>query len=318
MNTNEASEKPKNRNIINNVVSFLKSHKRLTFMAIIILAVIVIAITVVTILHADQAEKIARAQIGKCYIETYTWGSEPITEIHYFTETGVANLYVHYYKNQNVSYVTGSLNEVDRDYSFRISLFGTPFLDYTSSSTPVKLNENNEIIEYFHPWKLISLEKALAFEEEIYNLYARNDCEHQYGTTEIIKEATCTSRGESKQICKKCGYEQFSETLQLPHDYVNKVCSVCGAEKRPEKSDIEPDTWYLSEDVLYIQNCLVSSAVSVGQGRGMMVQYRAVCQHCHAVDEYSKLAGPEVGYPVEKIYTCEYCGGKTMIKFKID
>ena len=317
MNTNEVSEKPKKNNVINNVISFLKSHKRLTFAVIIILVFIVIAITVVTILHSVQAEKITQAQIGKCYIVHQ--GS--ITEVHYFQEDGCSHLFVSYEDEtkQKVDYIGGSLGEIYSNYSFEISLFGTLHLDYLSYDMPVVLDEDYQIVDHSGgAWELISLEEALAFEKESHELYALTNCEPEFGAAEVTKNSTCSSSGEEKQVCNICGYEQIKQTDKLPHDYVNKTCSVCGAKKQPEKASIQANTWYIYDNsVLSVQNCLVANAVSVKQGKAMTVMYHAVCQSCHAIDDDSKLAGPEIGYDVQKIHYCDECGTATLVKLKI-
>ena len=37
-------------------------------------------------------------------------------------------------------------------------------------------------------------------------------CEHEFGKSEIVVEATCTTKGQAKKICSICGYEELEET----------------------------------------------------------------------------------------------------------
>ena len=50
---------------------------------------------------------------------------------------------------------------------------------------------------------------------------------------EIIseEEATCTADGSTTYECAACGEDKVEATPALPHDYVDGVCSVCGAEE---------------------------------------------------------------------------------------
>lgn len=155
--------------------------------------------------------------------------------------------------------------------------------------------------------------------EELDNQRMHYFCDgHSFSQIKETTPATCAHAGKQEQTCSKCGYVVVTSIPAKEHDYKNKVCTVCGAKKQPQKAyDVEPDTWYVYNGALYYQNCRIALATSVGQGRGMMVQYLAVCQDCHCVDEFSKLAGPEVNYEVKKIYYCSECGAQTLVRFKI-
>lgn len=142
--------------------------------------------------------------------------------------------------------------------------------------------------------------------------------EHKFTDWVTISNATCSHSGEKSRTCSKCGYLETQRTEKLDHKYKDKICTVCGAEKQPEKSTITANTWYSYKDVLQVQNCLVKAAFSTGGGLSMTVQYYAVCQQCHTIDETSKLSAPEVGYDVERIHTCEECGAYTTVKLRID
>ena len=57
---------------------------------------------------------------------------------------------------------------------------------------------------------------------------------HSFGEWTVTKKATCTEPGEQTRTCD-CGY---SETQVIPatgHDYVNGVCTNCGAVQTPDK-----------------------------------------------------------------------------------
>ena len=141
-------------------------------------------------------------------------------------------------------------------------------------------------------------------------------CEHEFGEETILQKATCSEEGEIKHTCEICGYTENQPSSKLEHNYINKICTECGTEKQPERAyNVKPNTWYVRNNVLFYQNCKVLSA-SNGTTR-IIVNYKAVCQDCHAVSEMPYLAGPEINYPISKIYTCEYCRSSTIVKFRI-
>ena len=195
MNTEEISiEKQSSKKLIPALLNFAKNHKKLILCISIALLLCLAAIVAISIIHAGQAQKLKEAQIGKCYMENY----DSDTTIHYFTEKGVASLRISYDENQRVDFLSGSLNESSYDYSFRISLFGTPYLDYLYPRTPVKLNERHEIIAYRRPWELITLEEALAIERQ---------AAQQYKIRDLLEEAC-------DRICNSAiGTEGFLERL---------------------------------------------------------------------------------------------------------
>ncbi len=140
-------------------------------------------------------------------------------------------------------------------------------------------------------------------------------CKHEFGEATLLKESTCSVPGEEKVICKICNYENVREAKTLPHNYISGKCSNCGKEKSALSSSISANTWYLYKDVLQIQNCEISYAAITSNN--VAATYYAVCQHCHKKADSIGTAGVEIGYPVEKIYTCKYCSKNTMIKLKI-
>ena len=160
-------------------------------------------------------------------------------------------------------------------------------------------------------WRLSSM-------DEINSLRSVTLCAHEFGQDNIVKAATCSGAGEATHTCKICGYTETLSIAMLEHNYKDKICTLCGAKKQPEKASIQANTWYIYDNsVLSVQNCLVANAVSVKQGKAMTVMYHAVCQSCHAIDDDSKLAGPEIGYDVQKIHYCDECGTATLVKLKI-
>lgn len=133
--------------------------------------VCIVAITIISFIHAQKAEKITKAQIGKCYVVDYVTGMY----VYYFQEEGYSELYISYSDEQskNIAFVYGSLNEIYGKYSFSLSLLGNPRLEFEYSQIPIVLDDNYQIIQYASglKWKLISLEEARALEKKSYSLY---------------------------------------------------------------------------------------------------------------------------------------------------
>ena len=66
------------------------------------------------------------------------------------------------------------------------------------------------------------------------------DHTHSFGDWVVTKEATCIENGEQTRSCD-CG---LTETQVIPatgHDYVDGVCTKCGAVKAPD-TPVDPDT----------------------------------------------------------------------------
>lgn len=263
------------------VTAFLKSHKPLIFALIAILAVVVIGIVIITAIHADRAEKIEQAQVGMCYIMNYDSEYSHDTEIWYFQKNGYSKLSVDYTDEtrQKVDFLYGSLKEIrEPSYTVKISLFG----QHSLNGFEIEVDDHMRIVRdhriYGGVWTPISLEEALAIEEESNAKYAITKCEHKFGDAQVIKKATCSNNGEEKQVCTICGYEQIQKTKKLEHNYVNKVCSVCGEKQPVEKSDIKANTWYTNSDgVLRFQNIKLVDVTPLSNKRGMLVAYYFVC-----------------------------------------
>ncbi len=61
--------------------------------------------------------------------------------------------------------------------------------------------------------------------------YNPEACTHEWGEASVITAPNCTEAGENAYTCTLCG-ETKSETVSaLGHSYVNRICTVCGAEK---------------------------------------------------------------------------------------
>ena len=50
---------------------------------------------------------------------------------------------------------------------------------------------------------------------------------HEFSEWETIKDATCTENGEKVRYCS-CGEEQIKAIYSTGHDYINRVCTICG------------------------------------------------------------------------------------------
>lgn len=121
---------------------------------------------------------------------------------------------------------------------------------------------------------------------------------------------------DARLFCSQCGADCTFRGLE--EDGRCEDCTIGSFQKVAQKSEIEPNTWYIYDNVLCFQNCELKDVVSVGQGKALLVQYYAVCQYCHTIDDVSELAGPEVNYDVERIHYCDVCERSTLVKFKID
>ena len=155
--------------------------------------------------------------------------------------------------------------------------------------------------------------------EEVAQLRAVFLCDsHKFSQWTVILSPGCTTEGKQQHTCEKCGYLESESIESLGHNYQNKVCTICGAKKQPQKADdIEANTWYTYQDVLHVQNIKLHNAFPVSQGKGMSVSYYFVCQYCHVVDECLQISAPEFNYKINKIFTCEECGGLTTVKMEL-
>ena len=61
------------------------------------------------------------------------------------------------------------------------------------------------------------------------DMFAEEECNHEYGEWEVRKAPTCTEKGENFKVCEKCGKEKTKSISKLDHDFdSNDVCKNCG------------------------------------------------------------------------------------------
>lgn len=310
----QPQEKKYTEKKIKKLVPFFKKHKK---PIVIILAVLLLFLAVTTTLSSIKAHK-AKTQLENKIFITDAYSDGAWIKIYAFKDGKIAT--ESWYLNSLE--ISGDITAFNHKYKVVASIFSdkidimTKYQNGWVKTVTVYLDDAGAIQHYKYTESMPDWHETTL--EAIENLQIRKMCNHAFGEWVITKVASCTVPGEKKQVCQKCNFEQ-TEQIFKEHDYVNSICSVCGSKKAAEKADITANTWYTYDGgPLCVQNCLVKSATSIGQGKGMMVQYHAVCQHCHAIDETSKLAGPEVNYEVKKVYYCNECGGQTLIRLKID
>ena len=296
----------------NKFISFLKKQKKLIFL---VSGILLLAIAIVVSLSAIKAGRIKAQLENQVYITS--GGPTAQREVYAFENGKIATetWYLSSFESN------GDINSFARKYKVSASIFSktawimTKYPHGWIKTQAVYLDSNGVVRPYnFTQYTTFDWEKTTL--EAVNMLRKESLCDHSFTDT-VIKVASCKEMGETKQTCQKCGFEK-TITTTASHNYVNKICSVCGQKKQAEKATISANTWYSYKDVLQVQNCLVKEAFSTGGGKSMMVQYYAVCQQCHAIDETSKLSSPEVGYDVERIHTCDECGAYTTVRLRID
>lgn len=153
------------------LIVFAKTHKKLLIGIALVMFACITAIFIISSINAQKAKEITKAQIGKCYMvdcETHVY-------IYYFQEEGYSELYISYEDEQkkDIQYVYGTLDDIYGDYSFSLSLLGTPRLEFDHSPTPIVLDGNHQIVQYKSglKWTSISLDEAMAIEKKSYSLY---------------------------------------------------------------------------------------------------------------------------------------------------
>lgn len=302
----------------NKFVGFIKAHKKLIVLfAIIIVAIIAVLITCVIVptVKAAQAKSYLN---GRMFITT---GDEPY--IYKFTGDKVAQ---EHWLDEGRTY--GSLTEFKK---YRVSA------SITEDRITVEVEDGNDWVKLRDIARVNGswLSKIIT-QEEYDKRRAMHTCEHTFGESDIIKEATCTSQGEEKRICEKCGYEETIKTDRLPHTYEDGVCTVCGYKKPAESSKpsdstssgsssgldrtyvdwLDPDVWYTFNelDSLHMQNCVVMEANFTGGGKHVTALYSPVCKHCHYNGSLC-MVGAEWDYEVREPYHCPDCGTTTICRF---
>ena len=54
---------------------------------------------------------------------------------------------------------------------------------------------------------------------------------HAYGDWKIVSEATCTQNGTKERICSKCNDKETATIPAVGHNFVNGICTDCGAKE---------------------------------------------------------------------------------------
>ena len=55
------------------------------------------------------------------------------------------------------------------------------------------------------------------------------ECEHNFVQGQIIKAPTCTQEGIVQYVCSKCGETTSRSIAPTGHNFVDGVCTDCGA-----------------------------------------------------------------------------------------
>jgi len=292
------------------IIALCKKHRKALLIGIAIVFIIILVCVLPGIIHnAIFTNRVQSNFDGKSFVHT----GKIYTSVYVFNENTMG---MEYWCSSDKS-SSGDINERFR-YKVKGSL-GSNELDLWYKEDghwwciPGYILCKDGSIEFVNPgeWRQTTSDEIDTLRKEIL-------CKHEFGQDITITTATCIHGGEISHTCIKCGYTETQSTVALDHNYKNKVCTECGAEKQPEKAyDVEPNTWYTYQDVLHFQNIKLQNAFSVSQGKGMMVSYYFVCQHCHVVDETLQQNVPEFSYDINKMFPCEECGGLTTVKIEL-
>lgn len=198
--------------------SFFKNHKRLCIAIAAVIFLCIAAIVVVSMIHSSQAKEIEQAQIGKCYITQQSKEDGHTTQVYYFTEQGLAHLYLSYddKEMQKVGYASGSLDDFTST-QIDISLFGKITLNHREITV-----DDNQVITHIegNSATVISLEEAKPLEDKIRLSEALKDaciydCDSAIGTEGFLK------RLNEKLTASKPSYKTASK-----EDYINAAKSL--------------------------------------------------------------------------------------------
>lgn len=277
----------------------------------IIAAAIVLVVAAITVLSALKANKIKAQLENKIFVtgEMNGW-------IRVYAFSGGKLAKEMWYLNTHK--ISGDITKFNYSYRVVPSIFSDEIkiMSRGVKMLTVYLDENGKVQYYGYTERMPGWQEVT--QENVKNMRTEKMCEHNFGKDVIIKTATCTMVGETSRTCMKCGYLETRNIGALAHNYENKICTECGAKKQSQKAnDIEANTWYTYQDVIRFQNIKLHRAFSVSQGKGMSVSYYFVCQHCHVVDESLRTNVPEFNYAINKMFTCEECGGLTTVKIEL-
>ena len=315
MKTTENMQKEKKtfKQQISGLVNYCKKHKTV----ILIVIAVLLAFIIVTSVYSFVVSSKVKSQIeNKVFIyedshfesyELFAFKNGYIAQETWYAgdSDAVGNVTTFDHKYRIVASIFSNNIEIQAKYPHGWINVQSVYLDNNDVVHIYSYSENDVA-----NWEEISL-------DEIDSLRSVALCAHELNEPVITKQATCSDPGEKTQSCKKCTYKEV-QPYYVNHNFIDKVCTICGYEKVAEKSDIEPNTWYTYSDVLYFQNIKLINAFPVSNGKGMMVSYYFVCQHCHIVDDTMQASVPENNYDIEKVYSCDECGKYTTVKIKID
>lgn len=317
MKTTENMQKEKKtfKQQISGLVNYCKNHKTV----ILVVIAVLLAFIIVTSVYSLVVSSKVKSQIeNKVFIyedcKLFAFKNGYIAQEAWYPD-GI-------YNNGNIIHCVGNVTTFDHKYRIVASIFSNKIeiqAKYPHGWIKVQsvyLDNNDEVRLYSYTNNAVPNWKETTI-DEIESLRSVALCAHELNEPVITKQATCSDPGEKTQSCKKCTYKEV-QPYYVNHNFIDKLCTVCGYEKAAEKSDIEPNTWYTYSDVLYFQNIKLVNAFPVSNGKGMMVSYYFVCQHCHTVDDSMQASVPENNYDIEKVYTCDECSKYTTVKIKID
>jgi hypothetical protein len=289
-----------------------KDHKRIILIGLLILLVaIAITFIVISIVQKNKADRIKQAEQE---VRDYLEGAILIDR----NDVNNDQWDVYSFKNNQVSVEnwyrdeTAPVGDLTYYQSYEVIIedgFGAVIIHFADVWLRLKWNDRGNLMEPIHDRLATYREGEIDIEQE------RNDffCEHDFAI-KVIKQATCTSAGEEQHTCKKCG-QQKTAYPEAEHKFESHKCTICGD---LEKSSLKANTWYSHKvvTVLHSQNCLITNATT--SGNAVIATYYMVCAHCHGIDDWLQMSGPEIGYQVSKLHTCDECGKTTTVKLKVE
>lgn len=145
--------------------------------------------------------------------------------------------------------------------------------------------------------------------------------EHSLSEAQITKAATCTTIGELKGVCSKCGTELTEEIEMEPHTFLEwettveatchhagkqtRKCSVCGFTEERDVAILEHEwgEWTVSvQATCHASGLNEKTCVLCGD-----VEKQAIEQLTHNYGEYVVVSGNKLIPPIVKEKTCKLC-----------